>query len=198
LAKPLLIGSGNPGKAQELAVLLEGLPWEVKSLNDFPRTPAPEEDGGSFEANAVKKALYYCGRFALACVADDSGLIVDALGGAPGVYSARYAGEEQDPVKNNAKLLAELADTPWPARTARFACCAAFVEPDGEAHVEVGTVEGHISMACFGDNGFGYDPLFVPTGQEQTFAEMAPEAKHAISHRGMAFQKLRAYLERLA
>ena len=131
-------------------------------------------------------------------MADDSGLVVDALDGAPGVYSARYAGEDGNAEKNNQKLLEELEETPWHERTARFLCCAAFLEPGGTPHVEEGAVEGHIASERFGDGGFGYDPLFVPEGHERTFAEMTPEAKHQLSHRGKAFSKLRAYLERLA
>ncbi len=198
MPKQLLIGSANQEKARELAELLHGLPWEVKSLADFPPVPEPEEDGVTFEENAVKKARYYSERFGIACVADDSGLETDALGGAPGVYSARYAGLPADYDRNNAKLLKELGDTPWHERTARFVCCAAFVEPGGEPHVEYGTVEGHIATACFGSNGFGYDPLFVPNGHDRTFGEMPPEKKHSLSHRGEAFRKMRTYLEGLA
>ena len=195
MAEPLLIGSANQGKARELAQLLEGLPWEVKSLGDMPQIEEPLEDGDTFEANALKKAHYYSEHFGMACVADDSGLIVDALDGAPGVYSARYSGPECDPEKNNAKLLAALEDVPWHERTARFVCVAAFVGPGHEPHIENGTVEGHIAVACFGDKGFGYDPLFVAEGQECTFAEMDPVDKHEISHRGEAFRKIGAYLE---
>ena len=195
MPKPLLIGSANKEKAHELAELLQGLPWEVKGLAEFPPVPEPEEDGATFEENAIKKAHYYSNRFGIACVADDSGLETDALGGAPGVYSARYAGLPPNYDNNNAKLLQELGDTPWHERTARFICCAAFVEPGGKPHVEYGTVEGHIAMACFGNNGFGYDPLFVPNGYDRTFAEMPSGKKHALSHRGEAFRKIRAYLE---
>jgi XTP/dITP diphosphohydrolase len=195
LAKPLLIGSGNRDKARELAVLLEGLPWEVKSLKGFPEVPEPEEDGETYEENAVLKARYYSAQFGVACVSDDSGLSVDALDGGPGVYSARYAGPEVNYQMNNDKLLDALDGLAWHERTARFVCCAAFVAPGGEPHVEVGTVEGHIAVESFGSNGFGYDPLFVPEGSEETFAEMAAEAKHRVSHRGEAFRKIRVYLE---
>lgn len=195
MSKTLLIGSNNPGKAKELAELLEGLPWEVKSLRDFPSVPEPEETGTTFEENALLKARYFVERFNVAVLADDSGLAVDALNGAPGVYSARYAGEPADHAKNNEKLLDDLADFAWHERTARFICCAVFLEPSAEAHIEYGTVEGHIAMECFGEEGFGYDPLFVPSGHDRTFGEMDNAKKHTLSHRGEALKKLRAYLE---
>ncbi len=195
MAKTLLIGSNNRDKAKELAELLEGLPWDVKCLADFPPIEEPEETGATFEENACLKARYYSKAFNVAVVADDSGLLVDALHGEPGVRSARYAGEPPDYAKNNEKLLENLAEALWHERTARFMCCAAFVEPGGEPHIEMGTCEGHIAMECFGKQGFGYDPLFVPEGYDCTFAEMKPAQKHALSHRGAAFRKIRAYLE---
>ena len=193
--KILLIGSANRGKARELAQILEGLPWQVKSLVDFPAVSAPEETGTSFEENAILKARYYSTQLQLPCVADDSGLVVDALDGAPGVFSARYAGPNANDDANNAKLLQNLEDLVWHERSARFVCCAVFMAPGGEPHAETGTVEGHIAQACFGDGGFGYDPLFVPEGHDQTFGEMDQERKHKISHRGRALRKLRTYLE---
>ena len=135
--------------------------------------------------------------FGVPTVADDSGLVVDKLDGAPGVYSARYAGPGCSDEDNNRKLLAALDGCPWHDRTARFVCCAAFVQPGGAPHVELGMVEGHIASAPAGDNGFGYDPLFVPENHDTTFAQMPPEAKHRISHRGRAFAELRRYLESL-
>ncbi|MBI2435717.1 MAG: RdgB/HAM1 family non-canonical purine NTP pyrophosphatase [Candidatus Hydrogenedentes bacterium] len=191
----LLIGSSNRDKAVELASLLAGLPWQVVSLADHPPVPEPEENGATFAENAVLKARYYCDAFKVAAVADDSGLVVDKLGGAPGVFSARYAGPACTYADNNRKLLQELADTPWHERTARFVCCAAFVTSSGETHTELGMVEGHIAAVAEGGNGFGYDPLFVPLGFDQTFGQMAPARKHELSHRGQAFRKLRAYLE---
>lgn len=191
----LLIGSGNLDKARELSVLLEGLPWKVKSLQDFPDLPSPEETGSTFEANALLKAQYYSQAFDVATVADDSGLAVDALGGAPGVYSARYAGPGCSYADNNEKLLQELEGVPWHERTARFVCAAAFLEPGREPHVELGQVEGYISQVESGQQGFGYDPLFVARGEERTFAEMSPAEKHKLSHRGKAFAALRRWLE---
>lgn len=192
----LLIGSGNADKARELVELMAGLPWEVRSLKDYPAVTEPAETGATFEENALLKARYYSEHFGVACVADDSGLEVDALDGAPGVYSARYAGEHCSYDDNNAKLLEALEGVPWHERTARFRCCAAFVAPgEAQAHVEFGEVEGHVAAICEGTLGFGYDPLFVPRGEEKTFGQMPPEAKHAISHRGRAFQQMRTYLE---
>jgi len=198
LPETLVIGSNNQKKARELADILAGLPWTVKTLADFSPMAEPVEDGDTFEANALKKARYYGDALGLPCVADDSGLIVDALGGAPGVQSARYAGPECRDDKNVEKLLRALDQVPWHERTARFVCCAAFVAPGREPYITVGTVEGHIAAAPFGDRGFGYDPVFVPSPHEHTFAEMEPDKKHAISHRGRAFRQLRGYLEALA
>ncbi len=193
----LLLGTGNRDKAAEVAEWLKGLPWVVKSLADFPTAPEPVEDGDTFEANALKKALYYAERFNVLCVADDSGLVVDALDGAPGVYSARYAGEACSYADNNAKLLRALEGTAESQRTARFMCCAAIAPPGQEPHVELGTIEGRIGLSCRGANGFGYDPLFIPEGSDRTFAEMSRAEKQAISHRGRAFLKVRAYLQTL-
>ncbi len=197
MSRVLLIGSGNKDKARELSAMLADLPWEVKGLGDFPVVEEPEETEDTFEGNALLKAKYYSEHFGVACVADDSGLAVDALDGAPGVYSARYAGEDCTYADNNEKLLDALAQVSWPERTARFLCCAAFCPLEGETHTVLGTVEGHIAVDSSGASGFGYDPVFVPEGHDQTFAEMRPEEKHAISHRGRAFTALKAYLETL-
>lgn len=191
----LLIGSANINKARELAELVKHLPWEVVSLRDVSPVEAPEETGATFSENAELKARYYGDALNIACIADDSGLMVDALDGAPGVLSARYAGDQADDEANNEKLLAALEEMPWHERTARFVCCAAFYQPGGAVHIEMGEVIGHIAVSPFGENGFGYDPLFVPEGDEKTFAEMSVEEKHAVSHRGRAFKKMCAWLE---
>lgn len=197
MARVLVIGSGNRDKARELAELLRGLPWDVKSLADFPPVEEPEETGETFEANALLKARYYAKALGgVVCVADDSGLAVDALDGAPGIYSARYAGPDCSYADNNEKLLGALESFAWHERTARFVCCAAFHDPAGVEHTELGTVEGHIAMEPFGAQGFGYDPVFVPSGEDRTFGEMTPAEKHRLSHRGRAFAQLRAWLEK--
>lgn len=191
----LLIATGNAHKFSEIRSFLDGVPWKLLGLRDFPPCDAPEEIGATFEANATIKATSYAARFGIPCVADDSGIVVDALGGAPGVYSARYAGEPCTDADNNAKLLEALRLVPDDERTARFVCCCALVVPGSSPHIETGVVEGRIARACRGTHGFGYDPLFIPDGHTRTFGELAPEVKAAISHRARAFEKLRAYLE---
>jgi XTP/dITP diphosphohydrolase len=198
MGEVLLVGSANGKKAVELSALLQGLPWEVRNLHDYPAVPEPEETGASFEENAALKARYYGETFNVPCLADDSGLAVDALGGAPGIYSARYAGPDATDAENNAKLLDALGEYLWHERTARFVCHAAFFRPGHPVHLEFGTVEGHISMEPFGTGGFGYDSLFVPLGFDRTFGKMAPAEKHGLSHRGQALARFRAYLESLA
>jgi XTP/dITP diphosphohydrolase len=193
----LLLATNNAHKVKELIDLLEGLHLQVVSLAGFPDARKPVEDGDTFEANALKKAAHYSQYHGVWCVADDSGLVVDALDGAPGVISARYAGEDGNDAANNRKLLRELAGVETSRRTARFVCCAAMATPEGDSHFEMGSVEGHILFEPRGHNGFGYDPLFVPDGYDQTFAELPLAEKQAISHRGRAFRKLRAFLEAL-
>jgi len=194
VSRLLLIGSANPDKAAELGELLDPLPWDIRRLTDFPEVPEPHEHGDTFRANALEKAAYYSRRFNVWCVADDSGLVVDALDGAPGVFSARYAGEGCTYAQNNAKLLAALAAVDDADRTARFVCCAAVVSLDGHAHTEEGVVEGHITLQPRGAGGFGYDPVFVPAGYDKTFAELGPSVKRRISHRARAFKQLKRYL----
>ena len=196
--RTLLIGSGNRDKARELAAILDETPWIVQCLADLEDIEPPTEDGEAFEDNALLKASYYGAAFGLPCVADDSGLEVDVLDGAPGVWSARYAGEGCFYADNNAKLLRELQGWRDPdARRSRFVCCAAYVDPDGRRFVDRGSVEGRIALEPRGSEGFGYDPIFIPDGWEETFAELPQEIKHAISHRGRAFAKLKAFLETL-
>ena len=195
MAETMLLGTHNRGKSVELEQLLAGLPWQIKTLDDFPSVPEPVEDGDTFEVNAIKKVEYFCTRFNVCCVADDSGLVVDALKGAPGVYSARYSGPGATDKTNNAKLLAALEDVSEAKRTARFVCCVAFMLPGHAPHIERGVIEGHIAFAWRGSHGFGYDPLFIPEGHLCTFGEMPPERKLTMSHRGRALANLRAFLE---
>ncbi len=195
--KSLVIATANRRKFHEIEAFLVGLPWDLSSLADHPPLHPPQENGSTFEENAVLKARYYCNELGIPCVADDSGLVVDALGGEPGVYSARYAGEGCADADNNAKLLAALRDVAEDRRGARFVCCAALTMPDGRVHVESGTVEGHIARDLRGENGFGYDPMFIPEGHELTFGELEPSIKAAMSHRSRAFRKMRTYLESL-
>jgi XTP/dITP diphosphohydrolase len=189
----LLLASGNPGKLRELRAILRGLPVELVGLADAGAGEPPEvpETGATFLDNALQKARAYAAWSGLAAVADDSGLEVDALGGAPGVRSARYAGAGADDQANLDKLLAELDGVPPERRTARFRCAAVLVDPRlGEWHAE-GVWEGRLLQAPRGSGGFGYDPVFVPDGWDRTSAEVDPATKDAASHRGQAFRALR-------
>ncbi|MFP2962417.1 RdgB/HAM1 family non-canonical purine NTP pyrophosphatase [Myxococcus sp. 1LA] len=192
-AKPrLLFATTNKGKLRELRGLV-GDAVEVVSLADLPPIPEPVEDGATFEENAVMKARAYADATGLLTLADDSGLCVDALGGRPGVQSARYA--PGDDRARYEKLLAELSGVPDAQRTASFRCALALVRPGGgEAKVEVGQCNGRIGHAPQGSHGFGYDPIFVLPGGERALAELTPEEKSAISHRGKAFQKMKPHL----
>jgi XTP/dITP diphosphohydrolase len=189
----LVLATANPGKVVEI----EGLLGDRVELVPRPAdVPDVVEDADTLEGNARLKAVALVTATGLPAVADDTGLEVEALGGAPGVHSARYAGEEGDAVRNVAKLLAELAGRPDPAdRRARFRTVALLRWPDGRELVAEGTVEGAIAPARSGDGGFGYDPVFVPDGAGgRTFAELTLPEKQAVSHRGRAFRALAAQL----
>jgi XTP/dITP diphosphohydrolase len=189
----LLIGSGNPGKQHEYRELLAGLDLELAVPEDLdPVPPEPEENGKTFAANASHKARTYAAASGLRTVADDSGLEVDALRGAPGLRSRRFFGDDVTPAERNAKLLALLEGVE--ARGARFVCVAALASPDGRVELFDGEVRGEIALAPRGEHGFGYDPLFVIAGDGRTMAELPAHEKHRISHRGLAVAKLRAHL----
>jgi XTP/dITP diphosphohydrolase len=191
----LLFATGNPGKLRELRGLV-GDAVEVVSLKDLPPIPEPEETGVTFEENAELKARAYSAASGLPALADDSGLCVDALGGRPGVYSARYA--EGDDKARYQKLLAELSGVPDEQRTAAFVCSLCLVRPGGgPAIFELGRCEGRIGHEPRGSHGFGYDPVFLLPGGK-TMAELTAEEKAAISHRGVAFQKMLPHLKALA
>jgi XTP/dITP diphosphohydrolase len=193
----LLLASGNPGKLRELRAILEGLPVELVGLAEAGagEPPAVAETGATFLDNALLKARAYAAWSGLAAVADDSGLEVDALGGAPGVRSARYAGQGASDRANLDKLLAELDGVPPERRTARFRCAAVLVDPSlGEWHAE-GTWEGRLLAAPRGSGGFGYDPVFEPDGWDRTSAEVDQATKDAASHRGRAFRALRPAIQ---
>ena len=189
----LVVATHNTHKTGEFrAVLGDRIP-SISDLTSFPEISAPVEDGDSFEANAQIKALH-ASRFLpdVVVLADDSGLEVDALGGAPGIHSARYSGAGATDETNRAKLLRELAGCE--NRQARFRCVLTLAHQGQVLHTCSGAVEGTILLAERGDGGFGYDPLFVPEGQEQSFAELPAETKNLISHRGRALKKLRGFL----
>ena len=189
----LLIGSTNPGKVSEYRALLRGLDIELVSPEQLAdRHAEPAEDASSYAENAVTKALAYARATGLATIADDSGLEVDALGGAPGVRSRRAFGEEATPEERNQVLLAMLDGVS--RRTARFVCVVALARPDGHVETFDGEVRGEIADRPRGDGGFGYDPVFVIAGDGRTLAEVPADEKNAISHRGLAAAKLRAAL----
>ena len=190
--RELLVASGNKGKLREFAELLKGVVEVILSPADFPGLPEVEEDGATFEENAIKKArsaALFTGRPVLA---DDSGLSVDFLGGRPGVYSARYAGEGAGDADNNALLLRELAGVPSEQRGAAFHCVIALCLPDGSCQTFDGSLPGTILEAPRGTGGFGYDPLFLVPEYGQTFSELPLDVKNGISHRGRAMQLLKA------
>ncbi|CAN5753884.1 RdgB/HAM1 family non-canonical purine NTP pyrophosphatase [soil metagenome] len=191
----VVLATHNRHKVTELGRILEGVPVELVSGLDLD-LPDVEETGDTFTANALLKARACAAATGLPAVADDSGLVVDALDGAPGVHSARYAGNHGDDDANLKLVLARLGDAA--ERTGRFVCVAALVTPDGRELVETGTMEGVITETSIGDGGFGYDPIFVTTGQDRTNAELTPAEKDAISHRGAAFRALRPHLAALA
>lgn len=190
----LVIASFNDKKREELRRLLGSLPVEVCSLRDFPGVPEAPEEGETFAENARAKACFYANRIQALCLADDSGLEVDALGGAPGVYSARFAGEGATDSRNRALLLRRLEGVEEAARTARFRCAAALADPAGVRWEGEGTCEGSILRAELGDGGFGYDPLFLSVDLGMTFAEASRNDKDRVSHRGRALRDLRTHL----
>ncbi|UCH79244.1 MAG: RdgB/HAM1 family non-canonical purine NTP pyrophosphatase [Candidatus Coatesbacteria bacterium] len=192
----VILASRNDGKLAEISVLL-GEEAEVVGLAEHPTLELPPEEAETFQENALAKARVVAQAVGEPALADDSGLEVEALGGAPGVRSSRYAGPACDPRANNAKLLREMAAYGAGGRGARFVCAAALVAPDGREWVTRGEVPGQIALAPRGRRGFGYDPLFVPAGHDRTFAEMTAAEKNALSHRRRAFDALKKYLAAL-
>ncbi len=197
----ILIATKNPGKVRELSGLLAGMPITLRSLNDFKNIIEPDETGSTFSENAVLKAKSYALQTGLWTVADDSGLVVEALGGAPGVFSARYAGEDANDADRIEKLLIALDKTKnagdGGGRAAKFVCAMAIADSEGIVKYQTeGVCRGVISTEPRGANGFGYDSIFIPEGFTETFAEMADEIKQKISHRAHASQKIISYLQR--
>lgn len=182
----LVVATKNRGKLAELTDDLRALGFEPGSLGDLPFEVGIVEDADTFEGNALKKALAVAGACGCAALADDSGLEVDALGGGPGVRSARYGGDGLDDAGRVRLLLGALAGVPAEKRTARFLCALAFAEPGGEPRLFHGVFEGRIGFGPKGTHGFGYDPVFVPDGYTITLAEIPPDEKRAISHRAKA------------
>jgi XTP/dITP diphosphohydrolase len=193
--RELLIATGNKGKVAELRLLLAGLPLRLSDLAEFPRASEVEETGQTFADNAALKAQGYARQTGLWTLADDSGLEVEALGGAPGVYSARYGGEGLTDADRVTRLLAELDRVGAKDRRARFVCVIAIADPLGRVrNLSNGTCEGRIVRAPRGAHGFGYDPVFLPDGFGQTFGELPSEIKQDISHRARALKAARSFL----
>ncbi len=197
MGKTVVIATNNQHKVEEIETALNFEGWEFKSLKDAGLQSDPEETGSLFIDNARIKARAAFELSGCAVLADDSGLIVDALDGAPGVYSSRYSGVDGDDAANNAKLLLELHDVPMDKRTARFASVLVFIDEDGTETVAEGFVEGKIGFGLKGSNGFGYDPLFLPDlyGGDKTMAELTQAEKNSISHRGNALRGLKTKLQ---
>ena len=195
MGRKLLVASANQGKIREIKNYLENLNninLEIIGLDEFPGLPEVEEDGDSFRENALKKARARAEQTGLLTLADDSGLSVDYLGGEPGIYSARYAGEGATDEENNQKLLEKLKDVPEEKRKASFICVMALVDPDsGEEIVVEGRCDGIIQLSPKGENGFGYDPIFYLPEFRKTMAEIPLELKNQISHRAAALQKMK-------
>jgi XTP/dITP diphosphohydrolase len=189
----LVLATRNQGKIREFRRILDAISngaINLVGLEEFPDTTDVEETGTTFKENAFLKARSICAETGLPAIADDSGLCVDALDGAPGIYSARYAGVHGDDQANNAKLLLALKDIPEEKRSAHFTCAAALVLPDGREHVSEEIFEGSILFAPIGDKGFGYDPLFRPQGLSISSAQMSAEEKDLISHRGKSLRAI--------
>ena len=186
----IILATRNAHKAREIAAMLPP-GYALRTLADYPDAPDIDESGSAFAENAALKACGISARLPGLVLADDSGLCVDALGGAPGVHSARYAGEHGDDAANNRKLLGELAALPGEAPySARFACAMCLARGGKEIAHFLGTVEGRITLTPSGSQGFGYDPLFIPEGHRKTFADLAEGEKNAISHRARALSQV--------
>jgi XTP/dITP diphosphohydrolase len=185
----LVIATRNANKLREIRRIFSNVRAELISLESFDNAPEVTEDGNTFEENAIKKARSASEHTGLWAMADDSGLEVEALEGAPGIYSARYSGLPVSYERNNKKLLRELKENG--ERSARFVCAVALCGPGGDCDTVRGTCEGRIAHGPAGDNGFGYDPLFIPEGESRTFAQMSDDEKNRISHRFRAFDAAR-------
>ena len=197
MIRELVLATRNRHKGEELAALLGGLGITIRTLDEFPDAPEVVEDGDTCEANAIKKARVIAEFTGLPAVADDTGLEVDALGGRPGVYAARYAGEDATYDDNCRKLLLELTGVPRERRTARFLTVAAIALPSDGIRVAQGILEGEIAAEASGTLGFGYDPVFLIPELGKTLAELSADQKNAISHRAKAFTQAKVLLREM-
>ena len=191
----LVIATGNPGKAAEIKDLLAGFPIDIRSLKDFGPIPAVVEDGLTFDENAYKKASFTARVLGLPALADDSGLSVEALDGAPGVFSARFAGEDADDEQRRQKLLEEMRGET--NRKAAFECVISIAVPDGPALTYEARCEGLLTEEPLGENGFGYDPVFYYPPLKKTFAQLTREEKSRVSHRGLALREMQAEFDKV-
>lgn len=191
----ILLATRNPRKKKELEQILHHMQVQILTLDEIEDIPETEEDGRTFEENAVKKACQSAAWSGYICLADDSGLMVDALQGQPGVYSARFSGENADDQSNNEKLLQMMAGVEEKDRTARFMCVIAISDPEGRVKTVSGSCEGRIARQPVGTGGFGYDPLFIPDGFNRSFAQLSAEEKNSISHRGRALKKCSSLIQ---
>lgn len=191
MSAKLIFATNNKGKLKEFKSLAAAQKFdcEIMGLEDFPEVPETIEDGRSFEENAAKKAVNAAHITGVTAVADDSGLEVDHLGGAPGIHSSRFGGEIGNDDRNIEKLLFQMKGLPWEQRTARFKCVIAVVTPDIKTYFTEGVCEGMIAEEPYGEEGFGYDPIFFLPDYNKTMAQLSPEVKNRISHRAKAFQK---------
>lgn len=192
----MILATRNKGKVKEIKSILGPLDIEVLTLDDVPALELPPEVGNTFKENALAKAAFIAGSTGIPALADDSGLEVDYLDGRPGIYSARYAGQDATDRENYEKLLAELSGVEREKRTARFRCAIALVLPGREPLVFEGALEGFIATEPGGENGFGYDPVFFVAEEGKTAAELKPEEKNRISHRAKALEKLKDWLQK--
>jgi XTP/dITP diphosphohydrolase len=196
-SKEVIIATKNKGKAQEFEKMFSPYQIKIRTLLDFPNVSDIEETGKTFEENAILKAEAISNQFHAMVISDDSGLVIDALDGRPGIYSARYAGEDKDDVANIEKVLLEMEDIPAKQRTARFYCAIALAIPGDKTITVSGSCNGEILKTKRGSNGFGYDPIFLIKEKGLTMAELSSEEKNLISHRAKAIQKLFSKLEGL-
>ena len=200
MARKLLVASANPGKIREIKSFLgtiNGIKLEIVGLDEFPDLEEVIEDGDSFTANALKKARLRAEQTGLLSLADDSGLVVEYLGGEPGIYSARYAGEKASDEENNLKLIEKLKGLPAEKRKAAFICVMALVDPVSREEIVVeGRCEGIIQLEAKGENGFGYDPIFYLPDYKKTMAELPLKVKNQISHRAVALEKMKTEVKR--
>jgi len=194
MKKELVVATRNKKKLKEIKDLLIGLNLKIITLADFPRAPRVKENGKTFRENAVKKAVQIARFTRKLSLGEDSGLCVDVLGGAPGIYSSRFSGKDKSDLKNNLKLLKLLSGVPAHKRKAHYVCAVAIADKDGLIGVRQGECSGLIGFSPRGASGFGYDPLFIPIGHKKSFAQLGERIKHKISHRFRALKKAKALL----